>query len=142
MNKIFTLLLVLLLLAVAGCARESVTINGNVIKVEVADTQQEREQGLMFKEFLPENNGMLFIFDDDGTKGFWMRNTLIPLDMIFIDANLNIADIHQAEPCASDVCPVYNSKAKYVLEVNQGYSERHNIRLGDKVETGIISTSE
>ena len=134
------LLIVLLLLALSGCVNNYVEIdNGsNKIKVftEVADEPEEWTTGLMFRESLNENEGMLFIFNDNKERIFWMKNTLIPLDIIFISDSLEIVNIAEAEPCKVDPCELYNSEmpAKYVLEVNQGFSRRNNIHAGDKLE--------
>lgn len=139
----FSLMIALMLamLTLAGCGTEEVLIKGNTIKVEIADSDSERQQGLMFREYMPEDHGMLFIFEEEGMKGFWMKNTLISLDMIFIGADGVITDIHQADPCTTEICPVYSAKAKYVLEMNKHYSVRRDIIVGDKVESGIIGSS-
>jgi uncharacterized membrane protein (UPF0127 family) len=80
----------------------------------------------MFRETLAEEMGMLFIFDQEDFHSFRMKNTLIPLDMVRLNSNLQIMDIQQAEPCKTDDCPSYlpSSKAQYVLELNQGISKR------------------
>ena len=109
------------------------TIDNNKIYVEVAKTPAEQEQGLMFRNELSEDAGMLFVFDDVSQKNFWMKNTLIPLDMIFIDKNKKIVSIQSAVPCEEDPCVVYASPAQYVLEVNQGYAEHPGIKEGDVV---------
>jgi uncharacterized protein len=103
--------------------------------VEIADTPAKRETGLMFRESLPENQGMLFIFESSGEHDFWMKNTLIPLDMIWIDANLNVADIKTAEPCNESVCQLLapEKDALYVLEINRGLAGENEIKVGDKV---------
>ena len=110
--------------------------NGKTINLELAKTPQEQQKGLMFREHLDEDSGMLFIFQDEQIRSFWMKNTLIPIDIIFIDKNNIIIDIQTAQPCKKDPCPDYISKSpvKYVLEVNEGYAERNNIKYGDKVE--------
>ena len=112
--------------------------NGNgLIKVnaEIADDNHEREIGLMFREKLDENNGMLFIFDNEVYQTFWMKNTLIPLDMIFIDKEMKIVNIKSAVPCQEDPCVLYKSSkpAKYVLEVNGNFTIRNNIKTGGKL---------
>lgn len=105
------------------------------IYVEIADEWPEMERGLMHRESLPEDEGMLFIFPQPGTYPFWMKNTLIPLDAIYISQNGTIVGILQMEPCIADPCPVYtpDSEALYVLEVNKGFSERHGISEGDRM---------
>ncbi|MBI2546034.1 DUF192 domain-containing protein [Candidatus Woesearchaeota archaeon] len=142
MKRIVWILLVVLLI---GCAKEpndrkEVSINTEnglvLITAEIADTDKERAQGLMFRESLPENQGMLFIFDDEADRVFWMKNTLIPLDMIFISKDLEVVDIQHAAPCTADPCTLYNSTkpAKYVLEVNANYTIKNSISIGTKVK--------
>jgi uncharacterized membrane protein (UPF0127 family) len=77
---------------------------------------------------------MLFIFPTEDIYSFWMKNTLIPLDMIWINANLNIVDIQKADPCKQDPCPLYvpEKQAQYILELNQGMSLANEIQIGDQ----------
>jgi YVTN family beta-propeller protein len=104
--------------------------------VEVADDQDETMRGLMFRKHLSWNAGMLFVFYDQEPRTFWMKNTLLPLDMIFADSNLRIVDIKENVPsCAlGDECPLYPSKerAQYVLEVNAGFVKENGIKIGDR----------
>jgi uncharacterized membrane protein (UPF0127 family) len=104
------------------------------VPVEVASTQAERQKGLMFRSSL--EGGMLFIFEGEQNLGFWMKNTLIPLDMIFINSGFEIVKIHTAVPCEEDPCPIYNSEAPalYVVEVNAGFAKENGIDIGDSVE--------
>ncbi|MDR2189783.1 MAG: DUF192 domain-containing protein [Candidatus Peribacteria bacterium] len=83
----------------------------------------------MFREFLPDNAGMLFIFDQEDFHSFRMKNTLIPLDMLRLSSGLQIVDIQQAEPCNADPCPSYlpSSPAQYVLELSQGIAKNYHI---------------
>ncbi len=131
------LALLFLLLAIAGCTREIEVRFGNeaVIFAEVADEQDEWERGLMFRNTLDDDTGMIFIFDKEDYYSFWMKNTRIPLDMIWISEDKKVVDIKEAEPCIDDPCTSYKpaGKAKYVLEVNQGFAENNSIKIGDKV---------
>lgn len=107
------------------------------ISVEIADSFTELQNGLMYRPELDEDSGMLFIFDEVTSGSFWMKNTLIPLDMIFIDQKEVIVDIQEnAQPCTSDPCPGYPSKYpyKYVIEANGGWADDNNVQVGDKVE--------
>jgi len=108
------------------------------VSTEIADSPEERMLGLMHRETLDQNSGMIFIFDDENFRNFWMKNTLIPLDIIYIDSNGVIVDIVNAVPCEADPCPVYPSSApaKYVLEVNAGYTSERGVSVGDKVTIG------
>ncbi len=114
----------------------TVKINSTIVTAEIADDDRERTIGLMNRTSLAENAGMIFIFDDEKHRSFWMKNTLIPLDMIFISANGAIVDITTMQPCKSFFCESYRSKlpAKYVLEVNAGFAEGHGVKVGDRVE--------
>jgi len=105
------------------------------IKAEIADTPEGRATGLMFRESLEENEGMLFVFPDSAVRNFWMKNTLIPLDMIFISENMTIVRIHYALPCTSDPCPLYSSEkpVRYVLEVGGNFTAENGIEEGGVV---------
>jgi uncharacterized membrane protein (UPF0127 family) len=113
--------------------------NGSVIRldVEVADSPDEWTHGLMDRTSLPEDAGMLFVFDDVVQRCFWMQDTLIPLDMIFIADNLTIIDIHRnATPLSEE--HIYSSgPCRYVLEVNGGLCEADGIEIGDRVTLDI-----
>jgi len=107
-----------------------------LVYVEIADEPHELDQGLMFRENLEWDRGMFFVFDDERTLSFWMKNTLIPLDMLFIDADFRIIDIKEnVPPCREDPCPSYPSKkpAKYVLEVNAGFAMKNDIKIDDQI---------
>jgi uncharacterized membrane protein (UPF0127 family) len=116
------------------------TLSGPVIlNVEIADTSQEIMTGLMYREYLGQDEGMLFIFHDDSLRSFWMKNTLIPLDMIFINSSLDIVHIVEgAEPCKTPSCPTYSSvlPAMYVVEANSGFSKRQEIKVGQRISLG------
>ena len=108
------------------------------INVEYAETQEKRISGLMNRPMLPKSSGMLFIFPDEKIREFWMKDTLIPLEIIFIGTKGNINEIITMQPCATDVlnCPVYTSKdpARFAIEVNAGFTERAKIIEGDILE--------
>jgi len=114
-----------------------IKINGISINAELADTPQKRFKGLMHRNDLKENEGMFFIFDHEGSHSFWMKNTLMNLDMIWLNSSKEIVYIeHSAPPCGQEPCTTYRSptKAKYVLEMNGGWSINNNINIGQKVE--------
>ncbi len=104
------------------------------IDIQIAKTEFDRELGLMYRKSMEENHGMLFIFPDVQVRSFWMRNTEIPLDMIFIGPSKTILNIAKNTTPYADVSYTSNGPAKYVLEVNGGFADRHNISAGDKVE--------
>ena len=106
------------------------------IYAEVADNGLERERGLMEQTFLGQNRGMFFIFDSESPQSFWMKNTKIPLDIMFISAAKEIVDIKENfQPCRSDICEIYTSRApaKYALEINAGLSRKHGVLVGDMI---------
>jgi uncharacterized membrane protein (UPF0127 family) len=103
------------------------------IDIQIANTEFDRQLGLMFRKNMEENQGMLFIFPDVKTRSFWMRNTEIPLDIIFIDPSKTILNIARNTTPYSDISYTSVAPAKYVLEVKGGFADRHNISSGDKV---------
>lgn len=101
--------------------------------VELAETLEKQERGLMFRRSMPENEGMLFVYKEPIEMSFWMRNTFIPLDIAFIGADGVILNIHQARPLDESVLYRSAGAAKYVIETNQGWFARHGLGPGDKV---------
>jgi uncharacterized protein len=110
-------------------------------QVEVADTPAKRELGLQYRRELAENRGMLFLFADEREQSFWMRNTPIALDMIFINGNHEIVGIvEEAVPFSLGSRSV-SAPSRFVLEINGGLSRRYGIRPGDRVRfQGIAET--
>jgi uncharacterized protein len=106
----------------------------SAIAVEVASDDATREQGLMYRDHLAGDRGMIFLFLQAGEYPFWMKNTLIPLDMIWMDAEHRIVHIaHDVPPCKADPCPNYppNAKASSVLELAAGVAARHHLADGN-----------
>lgn len=139
MRKILLITILLLLIIITACQQNTTPqacINENCFNLEVVDTPQTREKGLMYRQYLPEDKGMLFVFEKTGNYPFWMKNTLIPLDMLWINENKEIVRIMSATPCQEDPCKIYNpkSEALYVLEINANITKEKNIKEGDKVE--------
>ena len=114
--------------------KSEITIQGHRIFAEIADSEEERKRGLMRRKALDKNSGMLFIYKDSRIRYFWMKNTYISLDIAFIDTNLVIKTIHTMEK-TDDSTTLYSSyvPVQYVLEVNSGWLEQHNIQTGDTV---------
>lgn len=104
------------------------------ITVEVADTPQASENGLMFRDSLPEDHGMLFIFDQPKKASFWMKNTKIPLSIAYADSNGKILEIKSMNPLDETVVPSRSDEVDYALEVNQGWFARHGIAAGAKID--------
>ena len=115
----------------------SVELKGERFTVELAETQEKQALGLMFRDSMPADHGMLFIFPAQGLRSFWMKNTRIPLDIIYFDEELKLVSIAEnAQPCRTRRCPNYPSEgpAKYVLELNAGKAAELDLRPGDLLE--------
>jgi uncharacterized membrane protein (UPF0127 family) len=114
---------------------KDVCFDSGCIKVEVVQTPEDRGRGLQNRQSMGKDEGMLFIFPRAQHQSFWMKDTLIPLDMIWIDHHKKIVFIiHNALPCVTEQCPVYtpDAAANYVLEVNAGVSLEMGLRVGDQ----------
>jgi uncharacterized membrane protein (UPF0127 family) len=105
------------------------------VAVEVADDDAERQVGLMNRESLPADAGMIFLFEEDSSGGFWMKNTLIPLSIAFVDSGGTILRILDMEPCEADPCEIYDPAVFYrsALEVNKGAFDRLGVEEGDRL---------
>jgi uncharacterized membrane protein (UPF0127 family) len=104
------------------------------VDLEVASTPSAMERGLMYRTSLPEDSGMLFVFADDADHSFWMKNTLIPLDMLFIARDGRIVGIHPSAVPLSTAPISVGTPSALVLEVNGGWTARHGVRAGDRLE--------
>jgi uncharacterized protein len=106
-----------------------------VLKVEIARTPAQRGQGLMNRRSLGTKAGMVFLYPGDHRGGYWMKDTLIPLDIAFADARGKILRIQTMQPCRRDPCRVYDPKVAYrtALEVNAGSFRRWGVRAGDSI---------
>ena len=130
--------LAILALAIGACAQgpriEIVGPDGArraAVSVEIADSSARREYGLMYRRHLDENAGMIFVFKAPQHLEFWMKNTVIPLDMIFADgAGKIVGIVRKAEPFSEAIDSV-EQNSQYVLEVNGGFCERHGVKPGD-----------
>lgn len=109
------------------------SVKKTTIDIEIASTEYERELGLMKRKSMEENQGMLFIFPEEKMQSFWMRNCFISLDMIFVDAQKEIVTIRKNTKILSDQSYSSAKPAIYVVEVNAGFSDRHNIKDGYKI---------
>lgn len=116
---------------------KKVKIGGNEIKAEVAVSDEKRAKGLSGRKELPKESGMLFVFENPEIHPFWMKDMLIPLDLVFIDQNYNVVDLRKnLPPCSDVVCdkiiPVTN--VKYAIELNAGWLDEKGVKVGDKIE--------
>lgn len=117
--------------------QNQVCFGSDCFGVELAKTNSEIEKGLMYRKELAQDAGMLFVFDKEGIYPFWMKNTLIPLDIIWIDSSNKVVFIvDNFQPCESLICPSATPavKAKYVLEINAGICQQIGLKVGDLVQ--------
>jgi len=121
--------------SVAGTLAQ-VILGGQQFSVEIADSAEAQHRGLMYRESLAADRGMLFVYPDAALRSFWMKNTRIPLDILYFDTDYRLVSvIHSAPPCLDDPCPDYPSQrpTRYVLELNGGTAIRLGVRLGDRL---------
>ena len=132
------LVLVLVSMVGLGCAAAPATVEvgGEQFKVKIADTPNARQLGLMYVKELPTDEGMLFIFKDEKARSFWMKNTLIALDILYFSADRKLVSAQlNAQPCRADPCRSYPSTgpAKYVLELAAGVGSKLGLKPGDEM---------
>jgi uncharacterized membrane protein (UPF0127 family) len=141
------LLILLLAALLIGCQANGtisgpyVDFEGHRYVVDIADDDRSRAQGLMFVDEMAENRGMFFIFPSEAPRSFWMRNTRIPLDIIYLDRNLRVVSISaDTPPCRTRRCPSYPSEgpAQFVLELNAGQAAAIGLDPGDQIQVGNI----
>ncbi len=121
------------ILACNGADLSTLTVAGKPISVEIADNGEERALGLMYRESMPESQGMLFVYENAEPRSFWMKNTRIPLSIAFLDTRGVIISISDMKPLDTHGT-ASAGPAQYALEVNQGWYSRNGIKVGDKVE--------
>ena len=133
----------LVALLLSGCATASgqwVEVGGARYQVEIADNDEERARGLMFREQMDTGHGMLFVHDSEEPQAYWMKNTKIPLDILYFDsARKLVSQQRDVPPCGlGNGCPPYPSEApaRYVLELNAGEATRLNLRDGVELQLG------
>ena len=142
-SRLCSLCYVLLSVAIAlstGFSQDSqaageadIRVDDTRFHIEIAQTIQERQQGLMFRTQLPADHGMLFIQPEAARAAFWMKNTYIPLDLLYFDSTGRLQEIHAAvPPCTVPTCPSYvsNGPIKYILEINAGSAQRLGLKPG------------
>ena len=130
--------LCLLLAPLTGCASDPtpwVEFKGTRFKVEVVDDDESRARGLMFRDTLAEDAGMLFVFERAEPLAFWMKNTKIPLDILYFDDALKLVSMVSAPPCTTTQCPNYPSEgpARYTLELKAGTARKLGAQRGDEI---------
>jgi uncharacterized membrane protein (UPF0127 family) len=129
-------LFIFLCLATAARAQlpeVSLSVNGHQLTAEVANSDATRTQGLMHRRILPENRGMLFVFDSPAFHAMWMMNTYIPLSVAFLDESGVIINIENMKPHTQDTHPA-TKPAKYALEMNLGWFSKRGVKPGARIE--------
>jgi uncharacterized membrane protein (UPF0127 family) len=129
---LFIFLVSVLKVAFASGTRE-VCFKNFCLNAEVAASEEEKSRGLMFRDSLAVDQGMLFIFDNEYQPSFWMKNMRFPLDIIWINSEKKVVDITRNVPACRDECAGFTPKArvKYVLEINAGLAQKYAIEIGD-----------
>ncbi len=138
----FKILFFIILLAFYSCNDDTLLdleIGDKVLHIEIASTDEERMKGLMYRESLKMDRGMLFIFDQERAVSFWMKNTFIPLSIAYIDKRGKILEIHDMYPLSTNPVSSKGASIKYALEVNQGYFEKNNIKIGNFINIEKIN---
>lgn len=138
MTRAMLCCLALLFAPLGGCASDAahwVELKGQRFKVEVVADDESRTRGLMFRDSLEEDRGMLFVFEREQPLAFWMKNTKIPLDIIYFDDERKLVSVASAPPCTTAQCPNYPSDApaKYTLELKAGMARKIGARRGDEI---------
>lgn len=111
-----------------------VCVKSDCFDVEVAKTDAQRQRGLMYRRHLSKKSGMWFVFDSEGIYPFWMKNTWIPLDIIWVNGDRAVAHIQRSATPFSEVPIIPATRAKWVLEIPAGTVDRQHILVGDRVE--------
>ena len=133
------LLIFLTLFACTACMAKSpyVTLKNERFIVELADTSEKQALGLMFRDQMADDHGMLFLFPGEGMRSFWMKNTRIPLDIFYFDQELKLVSVSENDsPAGLSVAPVIRvqDRLKYVLELNAGKAAELGVKTGDILE--------
>lgn len=124
---------------IASSATISLQINNKMLTAEVADTEDLRAQGLMYRKTMSPDHGMIFAFRDDQSRCFWMKNTPIPLAIAFIDKNGTIVSMDEMQPL-TEIPHCSGAAARYALEMNRNWFRSHGVRVGDNIKAVIPDT--
>jgi uncharacterized membrane protein (UPF0127 family) len=149
MRNVFTVFLLTVILTITGCGDGSTTANpttraagpmtvsmkigSKTYTLEVAADEVSREVGLMNRDHMAADHGMIFVFPDADDRGFWMKNTLIPLDIVFVDASGKVVSVHTMKPLDESTTPS-DGPAKYAVELCAGEAAADGIKPGDQVK--------
>jgi uncharacterized membrane protein (UPF0127 family) len=141
MKKLLVFLLALAGMLPASLQRRptrfiTIYIQDKPFQAEIADTPEKHAKGLMFRTRIKDDFAMLFVFTEEEIRSFWMKNTLIPLDIIYLNSDKQIVDMYvSVPPCKTDPCPGYESAlpARFVVEINGGLAKKLKLKIGDKI---------
>jgi uncharacterized membrane protein (UPF0127 family) len=117
-----------------------VCFSDNCITTEVADTKEKQQYGLMFRTRIRDTEGMIFVYPEESSRSFYMKNMYISIEIIWLDKNGKINHMEHAFPCTTQNCIIYDYPAKYVLEVKDGFMEDNNLNLGDYVKIDLTKS--
>jgi uncharacterized membrane protein (UPF0127 family) len=135
--RYFMLFLTLFICTACKAGDPRVILKDERFTVELAETSEKQALGLMFRDSLPDDHGMLFLFPGEAIRSFWMKNTRIALDIFYFDEELKLVSVAEnVQPCRTPRCPSYPSTglAKYVLELNAGKAAELGVQVGDVLE--------
>lgn len=117
---------------------DSLKVKNLEIIAEIVEDDYSRAKGLMFRENLPDNQGMLFIFENEAPRHFWMKNTTLSLDILYLDASLNIVSIHKNTTPLSEQLYPSGKPAMYVIEVRAGFTDQYQVNIGHSVSYQLL----
>lgn len=133
----FKLISLVFIFSIFSCNGEKfveISVKNNILLLEVAATDNQRATGLMNRDSLEENRGMIFVFEKEQSVSFWMKNTRIPLSVAYINKEGKILEIYNMKPYSLEPVPSKRSSILYALEVNEGYFELKGIEIGDTID--------
>ncbi len=133
--KLKILIILILAFITLSCTSEpQVCFDNSCVNVEIADTLEEKSIGLSSRSSLDEGTGMLFLYEEEGIYSFWMKDVLIPLDIIWVSKDYKIVHMEKAEPCENECTTLTPSfEALYVVETNSGFIEENSLEIGDSM---------
>ncbi|MDQ8195952.1 DUF192 domain-containing protein [Coraliomargarita sp. SDUM461004] len=155
MKQHFIILLTLWVLTLVACqpTQESpnatadsqtyfpITIDGHELQLQLALNAAEQQKGLMHRDTLAEDHGMLFLFDQPGQRAFWMRNTRIPLDIGYFDSNGTLLEVHKLFPYDETSVPSANATVLIAVETNRGWYQKHHVKPGARIDLTALQTA-
>jgi uncharacterized membrane protein (UPF0127 family) len=148
-SSLFTLAVLLLLSACAPKQQTKqpasadsyfpLTIGSNTVQLQLALTDSERAQGLMYRDSMPHDHGMLFLFNEPGPRSFWMRNTRIPLDLAYFDADGRLLEVHALYPYDENGVASRSDQVQIVVEMNRGWFARNQMQAAAKIDLDALA---